>query len=95
MEDTTSTPGRTVTRIKKTIPFSVAAMAGVPPNCAVVAINGKSMEFRRSFKEVKKKLQIAQRPVTVAFSQEDEITWPKRVPKLPKPQLPAYALRPA
>ena len=68
--------------------------SGLPENCCIVAINGKSVEFRR-FKEVKKLIELAQRPVTIAFSTEEEpVTFPASARKAAGAELPAYARRP-
>jgi predicted metalloprotease with PDZ domain len=93
-EDRDALGGRVLTRVKRVVPRSAAMLAGVPPGVAIVAINGKSTEWRRSYKEVKKLVQLAQRPVTIAFSAQadDELTFPPN--DTPKPALPAYAMRP-
>ena len=79
--------------VAKCLPGSVAFKAGVPPGAYVIAINGRSVEFR-SFKEVKKLLQIASRPVTVDFSLEERPTFPVSSGKTSAIKTPGYALKP-
>ena len=85
------------TFVKKTQPLSPAWRAGIPPDVRIIAINGKSTQFRR-FKEVKKLIEIAPRPVTVSFSAEEEPSWPD-ITTVRRPStidgVPAYALKPA
>ena len=82
------------TRVSKCLPRTPAWKSGLPENCCIVAINGKSVEFRR-FKEVKKLIELAQRPVTIAFSTEEEpVTFPASARKAAGAELPAYARRP-
>ena len=81
------------------VPRTPSYKSGIPAGAAIVAINGKSLEFRR-FKEVKKLIELAQRPITLDFSTEDEPTFPRtgkaRVPGMDEGSapLPAYAFRP-
>lgn len=86
-------PGRTF--VRKCLPGSAAFKAGVPPDVCITAINGKSVEFRR-FKEVKKLLQIASRPVTVDFSREETPNFPLdsgRIAPAHASSAPSYVLR--
>ena len=82
------------TSIKMVVPRQAAYKSGIPAGAVIVAINGKSVEFRR-FKEVKKIIQLAQRPITIDFSMEDEPTFPQNAKRPPgKGEVPAYAFRP-
>lgn len=96
-----------ITVVKKTLPRSAAFKGGIPPGAAIVAINGTSVEFRR-LKQVKKLIELAQRPVTIDFSTEEPPRFPQSARRRPKGRpaaaavdvgdaaaaLPAYALRP-
>lgn len=83
------------TFVSKCLPGSPAFKSGVPPDVLLVAINGKSLEFRR-FKEVKKLLQMASRPVTIDFSAEEVPTFPLNSGKTSSGPtgVPGYAFRP-
>ena len=82
------------TSIKSCIPRMPAYKSGIPSGAVIVAINGKSVQFRR-FKEVKKLVEIAQRPITIDFSMEDEPVYPPTTKKVPgQDGVPAYAFRP-
>jgi C-terminal processing protease CtpA/Prc len=91
--------GKKSTLVKMCVPRTPSYKSGIPAGAAIVAINGKSLEFRR-FKEVKKLIELAQRPITLDFSTEDEPTFPRtgkaRVPGMDEGSapLPAYAFRP-
>ena len=85
--------GRRRTRVKKCLPRTPSWKSGLPENVLITAVNGKSVEFRR-FKEVKKLIELAQRPVTIAFSMEEEPTFPPP-PSKASDVMPAYALKPA
>jgi len=82
--------------VKRTLPLSPAWRAGIPVDVRVVAINGKSTQFRR-FKEVKKLIEISARPITIDFSAEDDPSWPEPM-SAPRPKVvdgvPTYAMRP-
>jgi len=82
--------------VKRALPLSPAWRAGIPEGVRVIAINGKSAQLRR-FKEVKKLIEIAPRPVTVDFSNEAEPTWP-HASSAKRPTtiggVPSYALKP-
>ena len=82
--------------VKRALPLSPAWRAGIPEGVRVIAINGKSAQLRR-FKEVKKLIEIAPRPVTVDFSSEEKPTWP-HASRAKRPTtiggVPSYALKP-
>ena len=89
-----SADGRRRTLVAKCLPRTPAWKSGLPENVCITSINGKSVEFRR-FKEVKKLIELAQRPVTIGFSREDEPAFPATQKKPPKEgELPAYARKP-
>lgn len=72
LSDASSSDGtRRRTVVRKCVPRTPSWKSGLPPDVVIVAINGKSVEFRR-FKEVKKLIELAQRPVTIAFSAAEE-----------------------
>lgn len=94
VDDTDSEAGIRRTRVRKCLPRTPSWKSGLPENVCITAINGKSVEYRR-FKEVKKIIELAQRPVTIAFSTEDDVTFPAPAkPANPTGDLPAYARRP-
>mmetsp|Transcript_33777 Transcript_33777/g.88887 ORF Transcript_33777/g.88887 Transcript_33777/m.88887 type:complete len:309 (+) Transcript_33777:112-1038(+) len=82
--------------VKKSQPLSPAWRAGIPPDVRIVSVNGKSTQFRR-FKEVKKMIELAPRPVTIDFSAEDDPTYPD-LTSASRPKViggvPSYAMRP-
>lgn len=91
-------PKRRRTVVFKCLPRAPAWKSGLPEGAIVVSVNGKSVEFRR-FKEVKKIVELAQRPVTIAFSTADEPVFPptiKKSRKIPSDAaaVPAYARKP-
>ena len=93
-EDQGSIPGKILTRIKATVPRSPARQAGVPPGSTIVAVNGKSVEWRKTYKEVKKLIELAQRPVTINFSAAEEVVFPNGNADPARGQVPGYVLRP-
>ena len=94
LKDASSADGRRRTVVSKCLPRTPAWKSGLPADVYIVAINGKSVEFRR-FKEVKKLIELAQRPVTIGFSQEEEPTFPANAKAKPSGDaVPAYARRP-
>jgi C-terminal processing protease CtpA/Prc len=84
--------GKGKTFVSKCLPGSAALKAGIPKGAVITAINCKSVEFRR-FKEVKKLVQIATRPVTIDYSTEETPTFP-RTERKPREGVPSYALKP-
>lgn len=96
--------GRTL--IKHCLPHSPAAKDGVRPGVTITAINDHSVEFRR-FKEVKKLIELAERPILIAFSGAEPPQYPqggkrrsqkgvlRRNGSGADENVPAYALRPA
>ena len=88
-----STEGARRTLVRKCLPRTPAWKSGLPPNVCITAVNGKSVQFRR-FKEVKKMIELAQRPVTIAFSMEEEPSFPAETKLADAETPPAYVLRP-
>lgn len=80
------------TQVAKCLPRSPSWKSGLPAHVYITAINGKSVEFRR-FKEVKKLIELAQRPVTLSFSMEEDPVFPVSAKKAAS-AVPAYARRP-
>jgi C-terminal processing protease CtpA/Prc len=66
------------TVVKKCLPCSAAWKSGIPPGSTLIAINGASVEFRR-FKQVKKLIELAARPVTIDFSTEEPPIFPQSI----------------
>ena len=94
VDDSDEAAGTRRTRVRKCLPRTPSWKSGLPENVCITAINGKSVEYRR-LKEVKKLIELAQRPVTIAFSMEEEVSFPAARSRPQQAEdVPAYVLRP-